>query len=70
MGIGDCDRPRVFIQSTNDEFGPAPALQSYFDRLPGPKELLWVTARDHFFADALDAFEETVLQVGNAITIG
>ena len=70
LQIGDCDRARVFIQSTNDEFGPAPALQSYFDRLAGPKELLWVPARDHFFADALDAFEETVLQVGSAITIG
>lgn len=67
LHLGICDRPRVFIQSTHDEFGPAPALQSYFDKLTGPKELLWVTARDHFFADALDQFEDTVLQVGNSI---
>ena len=70
MQIGHCDRERIFIQSTNDEFGPAPALQAYFDGLTGPKELLWVPARDHFFADALDAFEETVLKVGNATTGG
>ena len=70
LQLGDCDRPRVFIQSTHDEFGPAPAMQAYFDGLTGPKELLWVEARDHFFADALDQFEETVLQVGMAIRVG
>lgn len=60
LHLGSCERPRVFIQSTNDEFGPAPAMQAYFDQLTGPKELLWVPARDHFFADALDQFEEIV----------
>ena len=70
LQLGNCDRPRVFIQSTNDVFGPAPAMHAYFEGLTGPKELLWVPARDHFFADALDQFEETVLQVGTAITIG
>jgi alpha/beta superfamily hydrolase len=67
--IGNCDRSRVFIQSTNDEFGPAPAMHAYFDGLTGPKELLWVPARDHFFAGALDQFEDTVVQVGMAITV-
>ncbi|MDQ6760681.1 MAG: hypothetical protein M3Z32_12585, partial [Acidobacteriota bacterium] len=69
LHVGVCDRPRVFIQSTQDEFGPAPALQSYFDQLTGPKELLWVPARDHFFAGALDEFEQTLLQVGNSMTL-
>ncbi|MDQ2949706.1 MAG: alpha/beta fold hydrolase [Acidobacteriota bacterium] len=69
LQLGNCDRPRVFIQSTNDQFGPAAEMQAYFDGLTGPKELLWVPARDHFFADALDQFEETVLQVGTAITM-
>jgi len=66
---GNCDRPRVFIQSTQDEFGPAPAMQSYFDHLTGPKELLWVSARDHFFSDALDTFEDTVLSVGRRFPV-
>lgn len=62
--VGACHRPRVFIQSTNDQFGPRAAMEAYFNRLTGPKQLLWVTAQDHFFAGALDDFEETVFNVG------
>ena len=64
--LGNCGVPRVFIQSTNDQFGPVPAMQSYFDRLPEPKRLVWVEAADHFFADALAAFEDAVFRVGSA----
>lgn len=58
--LGACEIPRVFIQSTNDQFGPRDAMEPYFSALQGPKELIWVEARDHFFAGALDAFEEAV----------
>jgi hypothetical protein len=61
--LGACEIPRVFIQSTNDQFGPREAMESYFASLEGPKELIWVEARDHFFAGALDAFEEAVFKV-------
>jgi uncharacterized protein len=67
--LGTCHHRRVFIQSTNDEFGPRTAMQQYFDHLMGPKELLWVEARDHFFAGALDQFEATVLTVGQGILL-
>ena len=50
--------PRVFIQSTNDEFCAVSAMETYFAGLQGPKQLIWVEARDHFFAGALDEFEE------------
>ena len=59
-GLGNCPRPRVFIQSTNDQFGPVPAMQAYFDSLTGPKELIWVPGSDHFFAGALDELEAAV----------
>jgi hypothetical protein len=35
-------------------------MEAYFAALPEPKELIWVDATDHFFAEALDQFEETV----------
>ncbi|MEO8663024.1 MAG: alpha/beta family hydrolase [Bryobacteraceae bacterium] len=57
-----CVVPRVFIQSTNDQFGPRPDLEALVATLPEPKQLLWVEAADHFFAGALDAFEQTVYQ--------
>jgi uncharacterized protein len=62
-GLGECTVPRVFIISRNDEFCPAPAMEEYFAVLPEPKQLIWIDAADHFFADALDKLEETVLQV-------
>jgi len=60
-GLGDCAVPRVFIISRNDEFCPMPAMEEYFAALPEPKQLIWVEASDHFFADALDKLEEAVL---------
>ncbi|HEV2687794.1 MAG TPA: alpha/beta family hydrolase [Bryobacteraceae bacterium] len=61
--LGRCEVPRIFIQSTNDEFGPKDAMESYFATLPEPKRLVWVEAKDHFFAGGLDHFEEAVRNV-------
>lgn len=60
--VGHSSLPRIFIQSTHDEFGPMPAMQAYFDALSQPKELIWVEAQDHFFAGALDLFEQAVFR--------
>lgn len=55
-----CRIPRIFVHSTNDEFGPRPELQALFDRLWEPKRLCWIEAQDHFFAGALDEYEATI----------
>ena len=62
--LGQCHIPRFFIQSTNDQYGPPEAMNAYYDGLTGPKELIWVPAQDHFFAGALEDFEEAVFRVG------
>jgi alpha/beta superfamily hydrolase len=59
-----CGRPRVFLQSTNDEHGPAPQMQSFYDRATGEKQLIWIEARDHFFAGALDQLEAAAARIG------
>ena len=64
--LGQCEIPRVFIQSIKDEFCPVPCLESYFTELKGPKQLIWVEASDHFFAGALDSFEEEVYRVASS----
>lgn len=56
--------PKYFVQSTNDQFGPAPALTEFFNTLPEPKHLDWVPAEDHFFRDALDEFEDAIERIG------
>lgn len=59
-----CRSPKLFIQSTQDQFGPRDALQTLFARLQPPKQLFWVEAGDHFFSGALEEFEETVYRLG------
>ncbi len=63
--LGHCDVPRVFIQSTHDQFGPILSMEQYFQTLAGEKLLLFVKSKDHFFAGALDVFEEAVASVGD-----
>jgi alpha/beta superfamily hydrolase len=62
--LDQCPVLRVFVHSTNDEFGPREQLQLVYDRLWGPKRLHWVEARDHFFAGNLEGFEQVIRAEG------
>jgi uncharacterized protein len=57
--LDTCTTPRVFIQSTHDQFGSVEQIQSIVAALPEPKQLHLIEAEDHFFAGALDALEAT-----------
>jgi alpha/beta superfamily hydrolase len=59
--------PWVFVQSTNDEFGPRAQFQEFFDSVHGEKRLIWIEARDHFFSGALDALEATLVTLDRII---
>lgn len=59
-GLNHCAVPKVFIQSTRDQYGPRDELEAVFERLPEPKRLIWVEAHDHFFTGALDRLEQVV----------
>lgn len=58
----ECDRPKVFIQSTQDEFGPLDALEPLIETIPGPKKLITIPAEDHFFVNALPELENIVAE--------
>ena len=55
-----CTVPRVFIQSSRDQYGPLPEWQPMIAGLPGPKKVAVVDAADHFFGGALDELERVV----------
>lgn len=59
-GLERCPANKIFVQSTHDQYGPKAELEPLYAALPEPKRLIWVPAADHFFADALDNFEEAV----------
>ncbi|MGH7248459.1 MAG: alpha/beta hydrolase, partial [Pseudomonadota bacterium] len=55
-----CNRPKIFVQSMHDEFGPVPDLESVFARLPEPKRLVLIDAGNHFFAGSLEQLEAEI----------
>jgi alpha/beta superfamily hydrolase len=55
-----CAVPRVFIQSTRDQYGPISELQPLVASLPEPKKVILVEGQDHFFAGALDELERKI----------
>ena len=59
-----CAGTRVFIQSTNDQYGPRDQLQPFVDKLGDRARAIWVDAEDHFFAGGLDELESAVVQAG------
>jgi alpha/beta superfamily hydrolase len=58
----NCSRPKIFIQSTNDEHGPLEDLEPLVDSLAEPRQLITIPAEDHFFAGALPELEEAVFR--------
>ena len=58
--LENCTVPRIFIQSTRDQYGPVDELRPLVEALPEPKQLIWIDAQDHFFAGALEQLEESV----------
>jgi uncharacterized protein len=62
--LDNCTIPRIFVQSTRDEYGPIEELNSLIETLPEPKQLIWIDAQDHFFAGALEQLEESITRLG------
>ena len=62
-----CDKPKLFVSGTRDQFGPRPKLEHLVQSLPEPKKLVMIDAADHFFEGRLremrDAIEPWVKQV-------
>jgi alpha/beta superfamily hydrolase len=60
----DAPVPRIFVQSTNDQFGPVPMIEEVVAGLADPKRLILIEAQDHFFAGGLDRLEEEIRGLG------
>lgn len=58
--LAGCTIPRIFVQSTRDEFGPLAEFEPAIALLPEPKQLHLIDAQDHFFAGALEHLETTI----------
>ena len=55
-----CTVPRIFVQSTRDQYGPVSEISEVVEKLEEPKRLIFVEASDHFFAGGLERLEEEI----------
>ncbi len=62
--LDGCTVRRIFLQSSNDEFGPVAEWRPLIESLPEPKQIIVIEARDHFFDGALQELEDTVASLG------
>lgn len=58
--LDNCTVPRIFVQSTHDQYGPLAEIEPIVATLPEPKRLILIEAQDHFFAGGLEQLEEAI----------
>ena len=61
--VTGCTVPRVFVQSSRDEFGPLSEWKPFIESLPEPKQVIVIEAKDHFFDGALQELEDAIAMI-------
>jgi alpha/beta superfamily hydrolase len=59
--LRDCDKPKLFLHGSKDEYGDIDKLENLLERVPNCESII-VADADHFFARQLDMVEETMRQ--------
>jgi len=55
--LATCTVPKIFIQSTHDQFSPREEFERVYATIAEPKRVVWIEAPDHFFVGALEQVE-------------
>jgi len=55
-----CNKPKLLVSGTRDQFGPRSSLEQLAQSLPEPKKLVLIEAADHFFEGRLKELRETI----------
>ncbi|MBK5255637.1 MAG: alpha/beta fold hydrolase [Vicinamibacteria bacterium] len=53
-------QPRLFVQGSDDEFGPGHAIRQMVAGLPEPRRLEVIEGADHFFTGRLDELQNAI----------
>jgi alpha/beta superfamily hydrolase len=56
----ECDKPKLFVHGSNDEFGDVKKVEELVYSLPGEKRLVVVPGVDHFFAGQLKQVDAAI----------
>ena len=68
--LAACTVPKIFIQSTHDEFAPRQEFERLYAAFAEPKRVVWIEAADHFFAGALEQVESAATEAVSRETAG
>jgi len=55
-----CDKPKLFVSGSRDQFGPRAKLEQLVSSLQEPKKLVIIESADHFFEGRLREMRETI----------
>jgi len=53
-------KPKLFIEGTNDVYGPRMKVEKLVSTFAPPKTLRWIEGADHFFTGHLDEVQEAI----------
>ncbi len=55
-----CEKPKLFVSGSRDQFGPRAKLEELVASLHGPKKLVIIESADHFFEGRLREMREAI----------
>ena len=58
--LHSCNKPKLFVSGSRDQFGPRARLEALVKQLPEPKKLVIIDSADHFFEGRLREMREAV----------
>src|SRR5579872_6211226 len=58
--LRSCDKPKLFVSGSRDQFGPRAELEQLVNSLQEPKKLVIIESGDHFFEGRLREMREAI----------
>jgi len=66
--VAHCNKPKLLIQGSNDQYGPLDQLERFFESLDEPKQMIIIHDADHFFEGHLPELAETVTKFIDSVS--
>jgi hypothetical protein len=58
--LRECTQPKLFVSGTRDRYGPVAEVEAAIALAHEPKELVWISEADHFFARRLEDVRQAI----------
>ena len=58
--LAQCEKPKLFVHGSNDEFGSVDKLKALITSLPGENHFVVVEGANHFIAGKLDQLDQAI----------